>query len=239
MIKGGYIPTIGKNEDIQNVLFALEEGELSEPVKTEKGWHVFKIEEKKPERTKPFEEVKEMIKGELKREKLRTTFEDMKTGLREEYGAEIYEENLIEEEAEEEEEMGEWKLEGELDFSEPGKDKEDAEGENEEKDQSKLGIEKLFELASKQKDLNEAIDTYCEILKYHPDHDQAYKARFMIGFIYSEQLNDRNNAVKAFEKLIEDYPSCDLIDDARFMIEDLQNKKTIVFEEKKIAECLS
>jgi peptidyl-prolyl cis-trans isomerase C len=239
VISGGYIPTIGKNEEIQEVLFALEEGQISEPEKTDKGWHVFKIEEKRPERIKPLEEVKEMIRGELKREKLRTAFEDMKAQLKEQYHVEIFEENLAEEEnAEGEEgEMGEWKLEGDLDFSveeveeEPQSDTSD---END-GDQSKLGIDELFKLASDHQDLHRAIRIYEDILKRFPEHEQSYKAQFMIGFVYSEQLGDTSRAIQAFEKVMKNYPSCDLSDDARFMIDDLRNKKEIVFEEKKIA----
>ena len=64
-----------------------------------------------------------------------------------------------------------------------------------------------------------AIDTYESILELHPDSPRAYKAQFLIGFVYSENLKDQQKAKENYRKVIDKYPECDLADDARYMIE--------------------
>jgi TolA-binding protein len=72
---------------------------------------------------------------------------------------------------------------------------------------------------SESGDFQAAIDTYEEILKLYPDSPRAYKAQFLIGFVYSENLKDQKKAGENYRKLIEEYPDCDLADDARYMLE--------------------
>ena len=64
-----------------------------------------------------------------------------------------------------------------------------------------------------------AIDTYERILEVYPESPRAYKAQFLIGFVYSENLKDQQKAKENYQKVIDDYPDCDLADDARYMIE--------------------
>lgn len=64
-----------------------------------------------------------------------------------------------------------------------------------------------------------AIDTYENLLELFPDSPKAYKAQFLIGFVYSENLKDQQKAKENYLKVIDDYPECDLADDARYMIE--------------------
>ncbi len=82
--------------------------------------------------------------------------------------------------------------------------------------------EELYTLAqeySEKGDFQSAIGTYQEILKVYPDSPRSYKAQFLIGFVYSENLKDFENAKTSYRKVIEDYPDCDLADDARYMLE--------------------
>jgi foldase protein PrsA len=62
--KGSTVPAFDK------VAFSLDEGEVSEPVKTTFGWHIIKADGPvKPEKVTPLEEVKGQIKDNLLREK--------------------------------------------------------------------------------------------------------------------------------------------------------------------------
>jgi len=80
--KNGYIRGIGKNPEITQALFQLEEGELSEVLQSKKGYHIFKIDTKEPERLKPLAEVRTLVRNQLlrkrKEENLDKAFEDLK-----------------------------------------------------------------------------------------------------------------------------------------------------------------
>ena len=72
---------------------------------------------------------------------------------------------------------------------------------------------------SERGEFETAIDTYERILEVYPDSPRAYKAQFLIGFVYSENLKDQQKAKENYQKVIDNYPDCDLADDARYMIE--------------------
>jgi TolA-binding protein len=89
--------------------------------------------------------------------------------------------------------------------------------------------EELYTLAqeySEKGDFQSAIETYQEILKVYPDSSRAYKAQFLIAFVYSENLKDYQNAKISYGKVLEKYPDCDLADDARYMLENMEKGDT-------------
>jgi len=88
LTKGTIIP------EIEEVVFALEVEELSEVIKTDFGFHILKITEKKPETVKTFEEVKEDIIQTLLPIKQKEAFENFLEELKGKTEIEINEEAL-------------------------------------------------------------------------------------------------------------------------------------------------
>jgi len=88
LTKGTVIP------EIEEVVFALELEELSEVVKTDFGFHILKITEKKPETVKTLEEVKEEIIQTLLPTKQKEAFENLLEELKGKVEIEINEEAL-------------------------------------------------------------------------------------------------------------------------------------------------
>ncbi|MBA7538777.1 Foldase protein PrsA 1 [subsurface metagenome] len=86
--KGTIIP------EIEEVIFALELEELSEVVKTDFGFHILKINEKKPETVKTLEEVKEEILQTLLPDKQKEAFKNLLEELKGKVEIDIDEEAL-------------------------------------------------------------------------------------------------------------------------------------------------
>ena len=86
--KGTIIP------EIEEVVFALELEELSEVIKTDFGFHILKITEKKPETVKTLEEVKEDIIQTLLPNKQKEAFENLLEELKSKSEIEINEKLL-------------------------------------------------------------------------------------------------------------------------------------------------
>ena len=88
LIKGTIVP------EIEDVVFALELEVLSEVVKTDFGFHILKITEKKPETVKALEEVKEDIVQTLLPTKQKEAFDNLLEELKSKSEIEINEEAL-------------------------------------------------------------------------------------------------------------------------------------------------
>ena len=58
-VKGDMVP------EFAEAAFAMEAGTISDPVKTAFGWHIIKLDEKRPRATPPLEEVQQELMGEV------------------------------------------------------------------------------------------------------------------------------------------------------------------------------
>ena len=81
---GGRLDRVSRGQNdpaFDNVLFTLKEGEISEPVRTQFGFHLIKLDKIFPGKAKPFEEVKQRLSQELKHQKAERIFYEGQTKL--------------------------------------------------------------------------------------------------------------------------------------------------------------
>lgn len=71
----GWVSSGQMVEAFDKTLFALKQGELSEPVKTQFGWHIILLEQIDPARTKSLEEAKQDIAKKLAQREAETLFQ--------------------------------------------------------------------------------------------------------------------------------------------------------------------
>ncbi len=97
--KGGELGFFARGQmvkEFEETAFSLEAGNLSEPVKTEYGWHIIRVDEKKPERIKELTEVNAQINEKLLNEKQFKKYDDTLTELKTKHPAEFFEEKVEE-----------------------------------------------------------------------------------------------------------------------------------------------
>ena len=207
IIENGYIPTIGKNPEILSILFDMDEKEISQPIESKKGHHVFLVENRTEARTKAMDEVHDLIVGELKREGLTNALESKLEELKAHYEVQIHDDAI---------ESGSTPETGEFEFR-----LEDAE-------ETTDGAEPndLLSRAAGEDDPRLQLALYQDFVEKYPDAPGAHKAQFMIGFVMSEQLRDTVGAVAEFQKVLKHYPDSELAESARYMIEELAGRVT-------------
>jgi peptidyl-prolyl cis-trans isomerase C len=95
--EGGDLGYISKGDlipEIENVVFALEIGSISDIIKSQYGFHILKVTDKKPEVLKTFEEVKEEITPTLLSTKQKEAFDNLLEELKSQVTIEINEEAI-------------------------------------------------------------------------------------------------------------------------------------------------
>ena len=85
----GYFQRGQMVKPFEDAAFALAPGGVSDLVETQFGYHLIKLEDKKPEGVAPFDEVKEQLQVWLKQEKVKAALEELITTLREKANVEI------------------------------------------------------------------------------------------------------------------------------------------------------
>lgn len=90
--QGGNLGQFGRGQmvpEFEEAAFTLEVGALSEPVKTQFGYHLIKVESKKEAEQKSLEEVKDMIQAQLLQEKQAHEYMTFTEELKKKYATEI------------------------------------------------------------------------------------------------------------------------------------------------------
>jgi hypothetical protein len=84
--------------------------------------------------------------------------------------------------------------------------------------------EELFQLAQDTRNPEDRIGYYRKLVEKFGDSEQADRAQFMIGFVYSEELQDSAQSKAAFQDFLVRYPESDLAKDAEYMIRALSGE---------------
>lgn len=89
---GGNLGVFSKGQmvpEFEEVAFAMEVGSISEPVKTQFGYHIIKLHERKPAGTKEFDEVKDQIYQQVVGKKQQEKYLEKIDGLKGKYTVEM------------------------------------------------------------------------------------------------------------------------------------------------------
>ncbi|NLZ04113.1 MAG: hypothetical protein GXY19_02965 [Phycisphaerae bacterium] len=77
VLGGAYVPGIGDANEVNKAIFAADSpAVLPQAFQTDKGWEIVRVNEKHPERQKPFEEVRQQVTQELLRRKQQEVQQD-------------------------------------------------------------------------------------------------------------------------------------------------------------------
>ena len=94
LYKGGYIRGIGKDAEFEAQVFTMKLGQISKPIKSRKGWHIVRVDEKEEESVKPLVEVENQIRQKLIREKKENYLENRFKEMEEKYQTQIFEDRI-------------------------------------------------------------------------------------------------------------------------------------------------
>ena len=111
--RGGDLSYFGRGrmvKEFDEVAFKMKVGEISKPVKTQFGWHVINVTDRKEARERPFDEVKESIVKNLRARKVRKAKQELLKKLRAEAKVESFLPKAEPSAAEAAKEAGELKL---------------------------------------------------------------------------------------------------------------------------------
>ena len=82
----GVFPTLGTQKPLADSAFALAEGHVGGPWKTDRGWHIVKLDQKHDESTRPFDQVKPLIIRQLGARRTQDYYRELLDKARHEIG---------------------------------------------------------------------------------------------------------------------------------------------------------
>jgi peptidyl-prolyl cis-trans isomerase C len=88
------VPGIGKSEAIATAAFALKEGEISQPIRTDRGWHLLIADERKEAYRRPIDEVRGQLTGQVQSDLNEKFTQDLLDSLKEYTGVTVYEDSI-------------------------------------------------------------------------------------------------------------------------------------------------
>ncbi|MCD4655655.1 peptidylprolyl isomerase [bacterium] len=94
LYKGGYIRGVGKDVEFETAVFELAENTVSRPLKSRKGWHIVRVDEKEDEAIKSLVEVEDQIRQKLVREKKEQFLEAKFEELQKMYQTQVFKDRL-------------------------------------------------------------------------------------------------------------------------------------------------
>lgn len=86
---------LGKNDAFVEAVMAVPEGQVSEPIRTDKGYHLVKVETHEPERVRDIDSVREALMRKLTPEKFQDLRRQMLDSLRASYKVKVDREALL------------------------------------------------------------------------------------------------------------------------------------------------
>lgn len=95
--KGGDLGWFGQGRmvpEFEEAVFALEKGEISEPLRTQFGWHVVKKVDEREAGQVSYDKVKPQLESKLRNQRVQQALEDLLSGLRAEKTIEMHPENV-------------------------------------------------------------------------------------------------------------------------------------------------
>ncbi len=96
--RGAPVRGLGQNDSFVEAVLAVPAGQLSEPIRTDKGFHVVRVEEREPERSRELAAVQPSLERRLSSQKFKDIGQHLVDSLRARYKVEIDQQALLGEE---------------------------------------------------------------------------------------------------------------------------------------------